>query len=69
MRSGGSPLVSWDALSAEERYAREPCRDLTPEQRQQYMADYVAFQNGPVWGGWRQAEIKEIRELLENACK
>ncbi len=54
-------------LTAVSSKLREP--DLTPEQRQQYMADYVAFQNGPVWGGWRQAEIREIRELLENACK
>ncbi len=43
--------------------------DLTPEQRQQYMNDYIAFQNGPVWGGWRDAEVKEIRQLLEDHCK
>ncbi len=46
---------------------RQP--DLTPEQREQYMKDYVAFQNGPVWGGWRDAEVKEIRALLEEACR
>ena len=46
---------------------RQP--DLTPEQREQYMKDYAAFQNGPVWGGWRDAEVKEIRALLEEATK
>ena len=42
---------------------------LTPEQRQQYMAEYAAFQRGPVWDGWRQAQVKEIRALLEEACR
>jgi hypothetical protein len=45
---------------------REP--DLTPEQREQAMADYAAFQRGPVWDGWRQATVTEIRELLEKNC-
>jgi hypothetical protein len=44
-------------------------QDITPEQREQYMQEYVAFQNGPVWRGWQDAEVKEIRALLEEACK
>ena len=43
---------------------RDP--DLTEEQRAQYMAEYAAFQSGPVWDGWRQAQVTEIRELLED---
>ncbi len=39
--------------------------EITPEQRQEYMAEYAAFQSGPVWAGWRDAEVTEIRELLE----
>jgi hypothetical protein len=39
--------------------------DITPEEREQYMAEYAAFQNGPVWAGWRDAEVTEMRELLE----
>lgn len=46
---------------------RQP--DITPEQREQYMKEYAAFQNGPVWRGWQDAEIKEIRALLEERCK
>ena len=46
---------------------REP--DLTPEQRQEAMAAYVAFQRGPIWDGWRQAQVTEIRELLEEHCR
>lgn len=30
-RGSGCPLVSWDARTAEERYAREPFHELTPE--------------------------------------
>ena len=39
--------------------------DLTPEERQKYMEEYAAFQSGPIWGGWRDAQVTEIRELLE----
>ena len=39
--------------------------DITPEERQQYMTEYAAFQEGPVWGGWRDAEVTEMRELFE----
>ena len=40
--------------------------DLAPEEREKYIKAYVDFQNGPVWGGWRDATIREIRQLLEN---
>lgn len=43
--------------------------DISPEERQKYMEEYAAFQRGPVWGGWRDAQIKEIRQLLEKASK
>ena len=39
--------------------------DITPEERKKAIQAYQDFQNGPVWGGWRDATIKEIRELLE----
>jgi thiol-disulfide isomerase/thioredoxin len=42
-------------------------QELSEEQRAQYMEQYAEFQKGPVWGGWREAEVKEIRELLESA--
>jgi thiol-disulfide isomerase/thioredoxin len=42
--------------------------ELSEAERQKYMDDYAAFQNGPIWGGWREAEVKEIREMLEAAC-
>jgi hypothetical protein len=43
--------------------------DLSPEERQQHMAAYVAFQRGPVWASWKDAQVKEIRQLLEDGCR
>ena len=44
---------------------RDP--ELSAEDREKAMAEYTAFQKGPVWAGWRDAEVTEIRELLEKA--
>ena len=41
---------------------------LSPEERKKYMDEYTAFQNGPMWASWRDAEITECRELLEKAA-
>jgi hypothetical protein len=53
------------------RKINEPLRnpDLTPEERQTHIQAYVAFQQGPVWAGWRDATVREIRELLEQHCR
>ena len=44
-------------------------QELSEEERAKYMKEYEAFQQGPVWAGWRDAEVKEIRALLESATK
>ena len=41
--------------------------DLSEAERNKYMEEYASFQSGPVWGGWREAEVKEVRELLQSA--
>jgi hypothetical protein len=46
---------------------RDP--DLPQEERQRYIQAYADFQRGPVWAGWRDATIREIRELLEQHCR
>ncbi len=43
--------------------------DLPAEERQKYIQAYHDFQHGPIWSGWRQATIKEIRDLLEDRCR
>ena len=41
---------------------------LSADERKKYMDEYTAFQNGPMWASWRDAEITECRELLEQAA-
>jgi thiol-disulfide isomerase/thioredoxin len=43
--------------------------DLAEEERAKHIQAYKDFQNGPIWSGWRQATVKEIRTLLEERCK
>jgi Thioredoxin len=43
--------------------------DISAEDRQKYMQEYAQFQGGPVWGGWRDAQVTEIRQLLEAAAE
>jgi hypothetical protein len=44
-------------------------QELSEEERAKYMKEYEDFQQGPVWAGWRDAEVKEIRDLLESATR
>ena len=39
--------------------------DITPEEREKHIKAYVEFQQGPIWAGWRDAAVSEIRQLLE----
>ena len=45
-----------------------PLRDpnTSPEDRARLMQQYADFQRGPVWRGWQDAQVKEIRKLLED---
>jgi hypothetical protein len=53
------------------RKLQEPLRnpDLPQEERQRYIQAYIDFQHGPVWAGWRDATVREVRELLEERCR
>lgn len=53
-------------LTAISSKMRDP--NLTDEERARYMAEYNEFQRGPVWAGWRDAQVKEIREIAEKAA-
>lgn len=47
-------------------YARLRKPDMTDEERAAVRQEYIDFQNGPVWSGWRQETIKEcLRGLRE----
>jgi hypothetical protein len=43
--------------------------ELTEEERARFTAEYADFQHGPIWDGWRHAQIAEITALLEQATK
>ncbi len=45
---------------------RDP--DLSEEEREKHRQAYIDFQSGPTWAGWRDATVREIRELLEQNC-
>ncbi len=36
--------------------------------RDKMRAAYDEFQQGPIWAGWRQETVREIRALLEERC-
>jgi hypothetical protein len=50
-------------------YARMRKPDKTPEEAAAAKQEYIDFQNGPIWGGWRQETIKEVIRLLESRLK
>jgi hypothetical protein len=56
------PLMT--AISAR---LRDPA--ISQPDREKYMAEYAAFQRGPIWRGWQDAEVKEIRQLLVDNFK
>ena len=37
--------------------------------REEAMPLYEEFQRGPMWAGWRQDTVRELRQLLEEKCR
>ena len=54
------------ALANEEMHLMRQIFENRP--REEALADYLAFQKGPVWARWRQETVREIRELLSKHC-
>ena len=50
-------------------YARMRKPDATPEEKEAAKQEYIDFQNGPIWGGWRLETVKEIIRLLDDKTK
>ncbi|MEX2247528.1 MAG: thioredoxin family protein [Dehalococcoidia bacterium] len=46
-------------------YARLRKADKTPEEAAAAKQEYIDFQNGPVWGGWRIETVRECLDRLE----
>ena len=56
-----------DLLSAITSKMRDT--EISQEEREKHMAEYAEFKKGPIWAGWRNAQVTEIRELLEANVK
>ena len=50
-------------------YARLRKPDMTDGEKAAARQEYIDFQNGPVWGGWRDETIKECLRELQAAVK
>jgi hypothetical protein len=48
-------------------YERLRKPDKTPEEMAAARQENIDFQNGPIWGNWRQETIREVLALLEKA--
>jgi thiol-disulfide isomerase/thioredoxin len=46
-------------------YQRMRKPDPTPEEKEANKQEYIAFQNGPVWGNWRDETIRECIRLIQ----
>jgi hypothetical protein len=54
--------VERPALANEEMHLLREIFENRP--REEALAEYIAFQKGPVWAAWRLETVREIRELL-----
>jgi hypothetical protein len=54
------------ALANEEMHLMRQTFENRP--REEALADYLAFQKGPVWASWRRETVREIRDLLTKHC-
>jgi thiol-disulfide isomerase/thioredoxin len=50
-------------------YARLRKPDMTDEERAAARQEYIDFQNGPIWSGWRQATIREVLQGLDERTR
>jgi hypothetical protein len=54
------------ALADEEMHLMRQIFENRP--REEALAEYLAFQKGPVWAGWRRETLREILDLLTKHC-
>jgi thiol-disulfide isomerase/thioredoxin len=50
-------------------YARLRKPDQTPEEQAAAKQEYIDFQNGPIWGGWRQETIREVTAMIDEKTR
>ena len=42
---------------------------IVPEERQKIAGELAAFERGPIWAGWRQAQVRETRLILQTSLE
>lgn len=50
-------------------YARLRKPDQAPEEQAAAKQEYIDFQNGPIWGGWRQETIREVTAMIDDKTR
>jgi hypothetical protein len=50
-------------------YARLRKPDMTDEERAAARQEYIDFQNGPIWGGWRDETVREVLAALDEKTR
>lgn len=50
-------------------YARLRKPDQTPEEQAAAKQEYIDFQNGPIWAGWRQETIREVTAMIDEKTR
>jgi thiol-disulfide isomerase/thioredoxin len=50
-------------------YARLRKPDMTDEEKAAARQEYIDFQNGSIWGGWRQDTIREVLASLDEKTR
>jgi len=62
------PALANEQMRTELRdmYIRLRKPDKTDQEREAAKQETIAFQNGPIWGGWRHETVREVIELLRS---
>lgn len=50
-------------------YARLRKPAQTPEEQAAAKQEYIDFQNGPIWAGWRQETIREVTAMIDEKTR
>ena len=62
-------IAHWIERPAKAEEELHQLRALTEgKEREEARAAYNEFQKGPVWASWRDATVRELRELLQEKC-
>ena len=63
-------IAHWSERPAQANAEMDEMRKLFEgRSREEAQPLYEKFQRGPIWAGWRQAMVRELRQMLEEKCR